>query len=540
MKYHRIILVATFVAVSMAIHAQFFADYNIIPRPKVVNVKGGQQFCRMDGIKYIDTEGMAELQQEATLLREYVEEATGRQLSLAPVRNGGKVVLRLDKRITHPEGYELHIGQHDIIITGSTSAGVFYGIQALRKALPQAPAESIRLPQATVSDQPRFSYRGMHLDVCRHFFGMDFVKQYIDMLALHGMNTLHWHLTDDQGWRIEIKKYPRLTEVGAWRDGTVVGRNTGVYDHERHGGFFTQEEAREIVSYAADRHITVIPEIDMPGHMTAALAAYPQYGCTGGPYEVIREWGVFDEILCAGNDEVYTFVNDILDELTDIFPSTYIHLGGDEAPRKRWKECPKCQQRIAEAHLDGGDGTHGEDQLQGYFIRRIEKHLQAKGRKLIGWDELMECGVDSTATIMSWRGVEGGQTAAHKGHDVIMVPTSVLYFDYYQTPEDNWSKPLLIGGYNPIEKVYAFNPAPDNLPASVREHIIGVQANLWTEYIYCKELAEYQVLPRMAALSEIQWVQPSQKNYANFCHRLPSLLRLYDRNGWKYCHADFK
>ena len=522
---------------SIAVPAQQLADYHVVPKPKTIIMDGNTPPCPLSSIKHISIDSRNDLHTEAALLADYLKELTGRSLPVVSEkkRSPGSIRLHTDTRLPHPEGYRMEVRKDGIDMAGGTPAGVFYAIQALRKALPAAPADSILLPTGTVADAPRFSYRGMHLDICRHFFGPEFVKQYLDMMALHGMNTLHWHITDDQGWRIEIKKYPLLTETGAWRSGTVIGRNTGLYDNQRYGGFFTQDEARDIVRYAADRHITVIPEIDMPGHMTAALAAYPQYGCTGGPYEVVREWGVFDEILCAGNDSVYTFINDILDELIDIFPSAYIHLGGDEAPRTRWKECRRCQQRIRDEHLADADGQHGEDHLQGYFIRRIEKHMRERGRKIIGWDELMDCNVDSSATIMSWRGTEGGIAAAERGHDVIMVPTSVAYFDYYQKPESDWSKPLLIGGYVPIEKVYDFEPAPDSLSFSTRRHIIGTQANLWTEYITCKELAEYQLLPRMAALAETQWAAPDAKDYGDFSRRLPQLLRLYGQQGWKYC-----
>ncbi len=450
-------------------------------------------------------------------------DAKGRVLSMQP---SPAVIEWLNPKVTSPEGWRITVDKKGITIEGGTDAGIFYGRQALSQVLSAQPQS---LPYAVIESAPRFSYRAMHLDVCRHFFGKDFVKQYIDMLALHGMNTLHFHLSDDQGWRIEIKKWPRLTEVGSVRNRTVIGRNTGLYDYVPHGGYFTQDDIREIVAYAQERHITIIPEIDMPGHMLAALAAYPELGCTGGPYEVCPDWGVFDDVLCAGNPKVYQFLEDVMDEVISLFPSTYVHMGGDECPRVRWEQCPKCQQLMRSQQLSS------EDALQGYMMRHIEKYLAAKGRHIIGWDEIAECGVDSSVVIMSWRGVEGGVEAAKKGHDVIMVPTSVCYFDYYQQPEENWSKPFLIGGYVPLEKVYAFDPAPDSLSADVRRHIIGTQANIWTEYIPYKELLEYQALPRMAALCEVQWTAPEQKDYDDFLRRLPLLLNIYDQKGWRYC-----
>ena len=394
-----------------------------------------------------------------------------------------QVTERLNKDIASAEGWRMTVGKRGILLEGRTEAGLFYGRQALRQVMATNPTS---LPYAVVESAPRFSYRAMHLDVSRHFFGKEMVKQYLDMMALHAMNTLHFHLTDDQGWRIEMKRWPKLTTVGSVRNRTVIGRNAGIYEYTPHGGYFTQDDIREIVAYAQERHITIIPEIDMPGHMLAALAAYPELGCTGGPYEVCPDWGVFDDILCAGNDKVYRFLEDIIDELTELFPAPYIHLGGDEAPRVRWQQCNRCQQRMRE------QGLKTEAQLQGYMVRRMEQYLTKK-------------------------------------------PTGSMYFDYYQLPEDLWEKPFLIGGYVPLSKVYAFNPAPDSLSADVRRHIIGTQANVWTEYIPYKELLEYQVLPRMAALCEVQWTEPERKDYDGFLRRLPRLLTIYDAQGWKYC-----
>lgn len=420
-----------------------------------------------------------------------------------------------------------------VTLNGQTENGVFYGIQTLRKSIPaETKATSILLPAGSIQDEPRFSYRGMHLDVGRHFFPIEFVKKYIDLLALHNMNTFHWHLTEDQGWRIEIKKYPKLTEIGAWRDRTVIGRNTEEYDNTRYGGFYTQEQAKEIVKYAGERYITVIPEVDLPGHMLAALAAYPEMGCTGGPYEVCPHWGVFEDVLCIGNEKSMQFLEDVMAEIIDIFPSKYIHIGGDEAPRTRWEKCPKCQARIRTEKLKADKNHTAEDRLQSYCMTRIEKLLNSKGRQIIGWDEILEGDVAPNATVMSWRGSAGGIKAAQLGHDVIMTPNDYCYFDYYQS-EDTRHEPFAIGGFVPLEKVYSLNPTA-SLTEEQAKHILGTQANLWTEYIPTSEQVEYMVLPRMAALAEVQWTQLEKKDYTNFTTRLAGLIGLYRRDGLNY------
>lgn len=538
MRRHFLFLLA--MALPLLSPAQERADFNVVPKPRqCVEQKGGD--LALSSVQAIVFEGGDEMRRNASFLAGYVGEVLGTE---PPVRSskvrGIAITLRLNKKMVGEEAYRITVDRKGAVVEGATPQAVFRGVQTLRKALPPKRTSEVLVPAVVVDDEPRFAYRGMHLDVSRHFYDMDFVRQYIDMLALHHINVFHFHLTDDQGWRVEIKKYPRLTEVGAWRDRTVVGRNTGLYHWQRYGGFFTQEQIREIVDYAARRYITVVPEIDMPGHMEAALAAYPELGCTGGPYEVEPNWGVFDDILCAGKDKTFEFVEGVLEELIQLFPAEYFHIGGDEAPRKRWEECALCQQRIAKEGLKG-DGKHSaEDRLQGYFMKRVERFLNSKGKKVIGWDELLDCDVNPSTTIMSWRGVEGGITASSKGHDVIMVPTSWFYFDYYQVSEDNWNKPFLIGGYVPLEKVYSFEPAPDTLTAEQKAHIIGLQANLWTEYIYTKELAEYQVLPRMGALSELQWMLPEQKNYEEYKARQRRLNAIYEAKGWKYCKEEFK
>ena len=542
---------------SSIVRAQTVADFNVVPRPMNFMYQKDKYFA-LSSLSSIRYEGNDDMRRNAEFLNNYLKIAAGFTVPVSDLSDksnssdkklkGPIILLRLDKKITNPEAYRITVKEKTLTIEGGAPQGVFYGIQTLRKAMcPTSPTSLTRptsdilIPVAVVNDEPRFSYRGMHLDVSRHFYDVEFVKLYIDMLALHHINTFHFHLTDDQGWRVEIKRFPKLTEVGAWRQRTVIGRNTGIYEWKRYGGFYTQQQLRDIVRYARERYITVIPEIDMPGHMEAALAAYPDLGCTGGPYEVEPNWGVFDDILCAGREETFRFVEGVLDELMDIFPSEYIHIGGDEAPRTRWKVCPRCQQRISDEHITAKGKHSAEDALQGYFMKRVEKYLNDHGRKAIGWDELLDCDVNPSTTIMSWRGVEGGIAASALGHDVIMVPTAWFYFDYYQTPEnDYWNKPLLIGGFVPLEKVYSFDPLPDSLSEEAKKHIIGLQANLWTEYTYADEMAEYQVLPRMGALAELQWSQPEHKNYDAYLQRQKRLCRLYDTLGWKYCNYSVK
>ena len=523
------------VAIPCLVSAQRQADFNVVPLPQECVAQKGKPF-QMAGLSTVCYEGGVEMQRNAQFLAQYLKKITGRDVTVTDQKaKAGCIVLRLNPKMTQPEGYRISVTEKKVTVEGLQPNGVFYGVQTLRKALLTSDGEADEIPAVVVTDAPRFRYRGMHLDVSRHFFGVDFVKQYLDMLALHHINVFHFHLSDDQGWRVQIDRYPKLTSVGAFRARTVVGRNTGLYHYERYGGFFTKAQIRDIVAYAAERYITVIPEIDMPGHMEAALAAYPQLGCTGGPYEVEPNWGVFDDILCAGREETFRFVEGVLDELMELFPSEYIHIGGDEAPRTRWKVCERCQRRIAEEGISGDAKHSKEDRLQGYFMKRVEKYLNSKGRKAIGWDELLDCDVNPSTTIMSWRGQEGGLAASEKGHDVIMVPTAWFYFDYYQTPEDYWHKPLLIGGYVPLEKVYSFDPLPPSMTEAARQHVIGVQANLWTEYVYTNEFAEYQVLPRMGALSELQWSQPEKKDYENYKQRQLRLNKWYEACEWKYC-----
>ena len=515
------------------------ADYQVIPMPHEIVAAQGSPFVLKSGVKILYPEGNAQMQRNAELLAEYLKTATGKDFAVEAGTEGkNAIVLALGVDNKNPEAYELKVAGEGVTVKGATEAGVFYGIQTLRKSLPVAVGANISLPAVDIKDAPRFAYRGAHFDTSRHFFTVDEVKTYIDMLALHNMNRMHWHFTEDQGWRIEIKKYPKLTEIGSKRSETVIGKNSGKYDGVPHEGFYTQEEAKEIVKYAAERFITVIPEIDIPGHMQAALAAYPELGCTGGPYEVWKMWGVSEDVLCIGNDQSLKFLEDVFAELIEIFPSEYIHIGGDECPKVRWAQCPKCQARIKQLGLKSDAKHTKEERLQSYVISHVEKFLNERGRQIIGWDEILEGGLAPNATVMSWRGEGGGIEAAKQHHDVIMTPNTYLYFDYYQS-KDTDNEPLAIGGYLPVERVYSYEPMPKSLTPDEQKYIKGVQANLWTEYIPTFSHAQYMVLPRWAALAEVQWSAPEKKDYANFLSRLPRLIQWYDAEGYNYAKHVF-
>ena len=513
------------------------ADYRVVPLPDEINGIKSADFRLTEQCLINYPTGNREMERNASMLSQYIEELTGIHLSTRPTLNAkdriGNISLLIDPKVDNDEGYSILITTKGIEISGQSPAGVFFGMQMLRKSLPIATAKEILMSAAQIKSSPRFGYRGMHLDCVRHFFSVETVKRYIDIMALHGMNRLHWHLTDDQGWRVEIKKYPRLAEVGGWRNGTTLGHNSPVNDGIRYGGYYTQDQIRDIVRYAADRYITIIPEIDMPGHMVAALTAYPELGCTGGPYEVWGMWGVHDDILCVGKDHTLEFVKDVLNEVMELFPSEYIHIGGDESPRVRWQECPLCQQRITDEGIRAEGKQSAEARLQGWFTTQIQHYLAQHGKRIIGWDELLGCAVDTTATIMSWTGAEPGARGAMLGHDVIMTPNTPMYFDHYQT-KSYWNEPTAFGGCATLKMVYDFEPVASNLPADKRRHILGVQANLWSEYITCEPQIQYQVLPRMAALAELQWLQPEEKDYNDFKARLTRLVEMYKHYNWTY------
>lgn len=515
-------------------------EISIVPLPShlekkegALNWKNGQTV-----VVAFDNEMFANV---AGHLNNMLSDGYGVTVSVDAANNQADVQMR-HKELANAEGYELEVSPKGIIISAKTGAGAFYALQTLKQLLPlksELNGKNIVLPAVAIADEPAFGYRGGHLDVARHFFNADSVKRYIDILTMHKMNTFHWHLTDDQGWRIEIKKYPRLTEVGSTRPRTVIGHNTGEYDSVPVSGFYTQDEVKEIIQYAADRYITIIPEIDMPGHMLAALEAYPELGCRGKnhDYKVAQTWGVFDEVLCAGNDKVYQFAFDVLDEVMALFPSQYIHIGGDECPKTEWEKCPKCQAKIRQLNLKKDDKHSAEQKLQSYFTHEVEKHLNKNGRRLIGWDEIMEGGLSETSTVMAWRGAEYAFEAAKTGNDAILTPTSHLYFDYYQT-DDTSDEPMGIGGYVPVQRVYEYVPFGSDAPAELAKHILGVQANLWVEYIKTFRHAEYMLLPRMAALSEVNWSN-APRDYSKFLERMEQFVKQYDEKGYNYARHIF-
>ena len=446
---------------------------------------------------------------------------------------GKHIALKYDSTLAVADGgYHILISPENITITGKNNGGVLYGLLSIMQLIEKT-GNTVQIPCGEITDYPQFQYRGMHLDCSRHFFDIAFIKKYIDYLAMYKMNTFHWHLTDDQGWRIEIKQYPKLTEIGAWRDGTMVGHyRDQQYDNVRYGGFYTQKEIKEIVRYATDRHITIIPEIEMPGHCMAALAAYPELGCVKDTtYQVAKGWGVFEDVFCP-NDSTFIFLENVLDEVMALFPSPYIHVGGDEVEKIRWKNCSHCQQLIKEK------GLVNEHGLQSYFIQRIEKYVNSKGRSIIGWDEILEGGLAQNATIMSWRGEEGAILAAQQKHYAIMTPGSHCYFDYYQGAPQ--LEPLAIGGFVPLDKVYSFNPIPASLTPEQATYILGAQANIWTEYINFPEQVEYMLLPRMLALSEVLWTSKENKNYDDFLSRLLFHFQLLDKTNTNYAKSIYQ
>ena len=520
------------------------ANYEVIPLPEMITTPQAdtdKPFVLTADTKITYPEGDASLQQYAGFLQEYIKKQAGIEVNIAPNQNNetNTIALLQNYQNNNKEAYQVVVNAKNITVNGASKAGTFYGVQLLRKSIPVQKVGKIIFPAKEITDKPYFAYRGAHLDSARHFFTADSVRIYIDMLALHNINKFHWHLTDDQGWRFESKKYPELTVVGSTRSQTMVNKQWDTFDGKPHGGFYTQQEMKDIVKYAADRNITVIPEIDLPGHMVAALATYPQLGCTGGPYKVRETWGIAEDVLCAGNPETYDFIKNILEEVTEVFPSEYIHIGGDECPKDSWKKCPKCQAKIKELGIKGDAKHTAEEYLQSHIITFAEDVLAKKGRKIIGWDEILEGGLAPNATVMSWRGIGGAIEAAKSNHDAIMTPVSYCYFDYYQTDKTD-KEPLAIGGYVPVERVYSFNPYPDALNKEQQKHILGVQANVWTEYIKTFKHVQYMVLPRFAALAEVQWEDPAKpKDYNQFLQRLMRLLPIYQLEGYNYAKHIF-
>lgn len=526
MKYKILTLLLLISVISLAQQ-----NLNLIPKPQNIEYHSGSFVMNSKTVIQADKNSF-----EAKYLQQIIKQQLGLNLEITTSSKSKFKIVFLTKIIeekkTFKEWYNLSISKNEVVINATEAHGIFYGIQTLIQLLPLEKSLEIKIPCLSITDEPKFLWRGMHLDVCRHFFPKDFIKKYIDYLAMYKINTFHWHLTDDQGWRIEIKKYPKLTEVGAWRNGSMIGHYTDqTFDDIRYGGFYTQEEIKEIVAYAKERHITIIPEIEMPGHALAALASYPEFSCTGGPFDVGKTWGVLEDVFCP-KAETFTFLENILTEVMALFPSEYIHIGGDESPKVRWKACPHCQKRIKDENLKD------EHELQSYFIQRIEKFVNSKGRKIIGWDEILEGGLAPNAAVMSWRGTEGGIAAAKQKHFVVMSPGSHCYFDHYQGEPKN--EPIAFGGYTNVEKVYSFNPIPKELSEEQSKYILGAQANLWTEYINTPGHVEYMLFPRIAALSEVVWGTSNPKEYKEFEKRLISHFEIYDKKGINYSKAIFE
>jgi hexosaminidase len=462
-------------------------------------------------------------------LQEFLKPATGYSLPLKEIASNdpqpNEIVLVRNAEIPTEEGYQLRVTPEGIVIKAAKPAGIFYAIQTLRQLFPSDIERSQRLqgydwtiPAVQIDDEPRFEWRGMMLDTGRHMYPIDFIKRFVDLLALHKLNMFHWHLTDDQGWRIEIKKYPKLTKVGSYRKASPLPTEPEKTDGKPYAGFYTQEQIKEIVAYAACRFVTVVPEIDMPGHSLAALASYPEFGCFGGPYSVGIRWGINKDVYCAGNERVYTFLGNILTEVLELFPSHVVHIGGDEVPKDRWKQCPQCQALIKKQNLKD------EDELQSYFIKRIEKFLNKKGRQLIGWDEILEGGLPPKAMVMSWRGLEGGVKAASTGHKGVMCPFSHCYFDYRQSLNKEDEPPAMGEEALLLEKVYAFSPIPEVLSPQEAKYILGAQGNIWTEHIPTSQHVEYMAFPRGTALAERVWSSSNTQDFLNFLQRLKVFL----------------
>ena len=561
----RLLSLTTFLLLTIFASAQR-ASYDIIPMPKEVKVDTTQLFTLTSGMGIAFDQNNAECVRIAQFLKERTKEATGIELQQTPANAKSSIRFSLiapakkSKRDKKPvalteqqeESYTLKVDKDGILVTAYKPVGLFRAAQTLRKSLPVTKdAKKVEFPFAEISDQPRFTYRGVLLDCGRHFFSVEFIKQFLDVMALHGCNQFHWHLTEDQGWRFEVKALPDLAKKGSVRQKSIIApAKVRLYDNIPYGGYYTQEECRDVVRYAAERYINVVPEIDMPGHMQSALHVFPNLGCTGGPYVVAPHWGVMREVLCGGNPETLTFLKTVFGELCDVFPSPYIHIGGDECPKERWQKCPKCQAKIKELGLttedvkvegDGGrgsqDGRSAENKLQSYINHEIEQFLASRGRSLIGWDEILAGGLSEGAIVMSWRGTKGGVAAAKQKHRVIMSPNVFSYIDHPQLADLSKSPRTTDSYVVSCSKIYGFEPlVPEELTAEEGDCILGVQANLWTEHVAYPEHALYQLLPRLASMCEVQWCKPEQKDFEGWKKRLPQLKKLYDKMGLVYCN----
>ena len=542
------LFIALVIAGTLSANAQR-AEYDVIPLPKEVKVNSANVFVLKNGMGVSFDASNEEVYRNVLFFRQWIEETTGITLKLAPGDKKAAIRMSLDypkakseveSDLTEQqkEAYMIKVDKKGIAIIARQPIGLFRAAQTLRKSLPVVKkANKVELPYAEIFDEPRFEYRGVLLDCGRHYFTVEFIKKFLDVMALHGSNQFHWHLTEDQGWRFEVKAYPSLAQKGSVRAETVIGPgNSGIYNGTPYGGYYTQEECREVVRYAAELYINVVPEIDLPGHMQSALHVFPHLGCTGGPYPVRTYWGVSREVLCGGNPETLTFLKTVLGELCDVFPSKYIHIGGDECPKHRWQKCPTCQAKIKELGLKN-DGKHTpENQLQSYINREVESFMKERGRAIIGWDEILEGGLSGESIIMSWRGTKGGIAAARQGHRVIMSPNVFSYIDHPQL-KDLGKQPRTTDSYIvSASKVYSFEPLiPDSLTKEQQRLILGPQVNLWTEHVAYPQHAFYQLLPRLGASSEVQWCNPDQKNFDYFKKRLPRLKKLYDLLGVNYC-----
>ena len=539
MKYLRLFMAAMLMAMTVAVAAAK-SEITIVPYPNDITIGSGTFDAKGADVTY----DVALDEATVNVIKAFAEKLSfvaGQANAVSAGKSDKGFVFVYNSEIPS-EAYTLEVTPKFVRVEASALRGFNYAVQTLKQLLPVEvfagePSPKVKwvMPVVKINDEPRFAYRGMHLDESRHFFGVEEVKRYLDIMEVHKLNKLHWHLTDDQGWRVEIKKYPGLTEIGSRRRGTCIKKEWDNLDGVPYGEgmWYTQDQIREIVAYATAKGIDVIPEIDLPGHMLGALSAYPELGCTGGPYEVWTRWGVSPDVLCAGNEKVYEFLEDVLSEVCDLFPYEYIHIGGDECPKTSWEKCPKCQAKIQELGLVDKDGESAEHFLQSYVITRIEKFINSKGRKIIGWDEILEGGIAPNATIMSWHGDNPGWKAAAMGHDAIMTPNYCMYFDKYQSTDEP-NEPFGIGGFLPVEKVYAYEPCPADMPEQEKRHILGVQANMWTEYIADVDHLYYMLLPRLAALSEVQWCNQSNKDWSRFYAAADRYCELYKTMGYNY------
>lgn len=503
------------------------ANWQVIPLPKQVTAVDAQPFVLSKKTSIFYTDGDAKQKRNAEFLASYINELTGIDVALTTRKADNQIRLAVADVDGGKEAYRLNVSEKTVTIDGATYAGVFYGMQTVMKSLPIVKGEKqVLLPAVEIADAPRFAYRAFMIDCGRHFFSVDYLKKLIDIFAMHNINYFHWHLTEDQGWRIEIKKYPKLTEIGSKRTGTITAPQSGEYDNVPVLGYYTQEEAREIVRYAAERYITVIPEIDMPGHMQAALASYNDLGCTGGPYEVCRHFGVIKEVMCAGKPQTLQFAKDVINEIMDIFPSPYIHIGGDECPKERWKECERCQAKISELGLKDIEGHSKEEQLQTWFMDEVAKQIRARGRKMIGWDEILEGTPSKDVTVIGWTSPKATVRAAKASHPTVIAPIQHFYFSNVGLNK--------ITGIPSIERVYNLEPYQDGLTPAEQQNVIGAEGCIWTEWVKDAKKMEWELLPRLAALCEVQWTQKEQRNLDSFLQRMLHIHDIYRLKNLNY------